>query len=139
MGFDTLYSNGYQDEELAEVSAREERILLTRDTRLLMRTIVGRGHCLRATDPAKQVLEVLEQFDLIPLLTPFNRCMHCNALLRATSKEAVSHRLLPETKQHYDDFFICPACDRIYWKGSHYQRMQRFIESLLRRGPERHR
>lgn len=139
LGFDTLYRNSYQDEELAQVSAGEERVLLTRDTGLLMRAIVGRGHYLRATDPANQVLEVLEQFDLIPLLTPFSRCMHCNALLRASSKEAVSHRLLPETKEHYDEFFICPECERIYWKGSHYHRMQRFIEGLLRRGPERHR
>jgi uncharacterized protein with PIN domain/sulfur carrier protein ThiS len=137
LGFDTLYSSGYQDEELAKRSAREERILLTRDSGLLMRAIVGRGYCLRAIDPAKQVLEVMEQFDLVPSIKPFSRCMHCNALLRATSKEAVSHRLLPETKQYYDEFFICPECDRIYWKGSHYQRMQRFIESLLRRSSER--
>jgi uncharacterized protein len=137
LGFDTLYSNGYQDEELAKRSAREERILLTRDTGLLMRTIVGRGYYLRAIHPAKQVLEVLERFDLTPLLKPFSRCMHCNALLQATSKEAVSDRLLPETKQYYDEFFICPDCDRIYWKGSHYQRMQRFIESLLRKSSER--
>jgi hypothetical protein len=39
-------------------------------------------------------------------------------------------RLLPETRQHYEDFCICTACDRIYWKGSHYHRMQSFIESI---------
>ena len=131
LGFDILYRNNYTDEELATISAREDRILLTRDAGLLMRTIVIWGHYLRATDPAKQVAEVLDQFDLSSVIRPFTRCMHCNALLQTTSKETISHRLLPETKQHYEEFFICPQCDRIYWKGSHYRRMQAFIEGLV--------
>jgi uncharacterized protein len=131
LGFDTLYRNDYGDEELAAISAREDRVLLTRDIALLMRTIVTWGHYLRATDPARQVVEVLGRFDLSESISPFSRCMHCNAVLRTTSKERISHRLLPETKQHYEEFFLCPQCDRIYWKGSHYRRMQALIERLI--------
>ena len=133
LGFDTLYRNDYEDEELATISAREDRVLLTRDAGLLMRAIVTWGYYVRATDPARQVVEVLERFDLASSMRPFCRCMHCNAVLRITSKEAISDRLLPETKQHYEEFFICPDCDRIYWKGSHYRRMQVLIERITSR------
>ena len=131
LGFDTLYRNDYHDEDLAQLSVRERRVLLTRDRGLLKRTVVTRGYCLRNTEPARQLAEVLQHFELLPAVAPFRRCMHCNAMLRPVEKEAVSDRLLPETKQHYDEFFACPECARVYWKGSHYRRMQRFIASVL--------
>jgi uncharacterized protein with PIN domain len=130
LGFDTLYRRDCADEELARVSAADRRILLTRDRGLLMRNIVTRGYCLRETDPARQLVEVMQCFDVMPWVAPFRRCMHCNALLRPVAKESVVDRLLPETQRYYDEFFLCPACDRIYWKGSHYRRMQRFIDRV---------
>lgn len=131
LGFDTLYRNDFADEELAKLSADEDRILLTRDRGLLMRTMVKRGCYLRATQPARQLAELLQSFDLVRAINPFRRCMHCNEILRPVSKETISDRLLPQTRQHFDEFYNCPQCGRIYWKGSHYSRMRRFIDSLL--------
>ena len=131
LGFDTLYRNDYADEDLAKLSADEDRILLTRDRGLLMRAVVTRGCYVRATQPARQLAELLQRFDLARAINPFRRCMHCNDVLRPVSKETISDRLLPHTKQHFDEFYNCPQCDRIYWKGSHYSRMQRFIGSLI--------
>jgi hypothetical protein len=130
LGFDTLYKNDYADEDLARLSANEDRILLTRDRGLLMRTAVKRGCYLRSTEPAQQLVELLERFDLARAINPFRRCMHCNEMLRQVSKETISDRLQPQTRQHFDEFYICPQCGRIYWKGSHYRRMRRLIESV---------
>lgn len=129
LGFDTLYRNDYGDEELAQL-ASEKRTLLTRDLELLMRTVVTRGYFVRAIEPRIQLAEVVQRFGLIRAITPFCRCVHCNAMLQPVKKELVSNRLLPETKQHFDEFYLCPACERIYWKGSHYRRMQKLIEGL---------
>jgi uncharacterized protein with PIN domain len=129
LGFDTLYRNDYQDGELAQLSG-EKRILLTRDRGLLMRTTVIRGYLVRATAPRAQLVEVIQRFDLTSSMAPFRRCIHCNALLRPAPKELVSARLLPQTKQHYEEFYICPECNRVYWKGSHYRRMQTLIETV---------
>jgi uncharacterized protein with PIN domain len=134
VGFDTVYHVDFQDEELARISSNERRILLTRDRELLKRNIVTRGYCVRGTNPRQQLAEVLQRFDLLCSIAPFQRCVHCNILLQPTRKELISDRLQPETKQYYDEFCVCPACDRIYWKGSHYRRMQRFIESIVARG-----
>jgi uncharacterized protein with PIN domain len=131
LGFDTLYRNDSADEDLARLSMGEDRILLTRDRGLLMRTMVTRGCYLRATEPAGQLAELLQRFDLASAITPFRRCMHCNALLRPISKETISDRLLPRTRQHFHEFYNCPQCGRIYWKGSHYQRMRRFIDRVI--------
>jgi len=131
VGFDTLYQDDYKDEELARISSGERRTLLTRDRGLLKRNVITRGYCVRATHPRKQLVEVLRRFDLLRAMTPFQRCVHCNAVLQPCPKELISAQLLPETKEHFDDFSICPACVHIYWKGSDYRRTQGFIETIV--------
>ena len=130
-GFDALYRNDYNDDELAHISSSEGRILLTRDRGLLKRSIVTHGYCLRATNPRQQLLEVLRHFDLFGQLKPLQRCLQCNGLLEPVDKAAINHRLLPKTGEYYHEFCRCQNCDRIYWQGSHYQRMQQFIDSVL--------
>ncbi len=85
---------------------------------------------VRETDPERQVVEVLRRFDLIGALAPFRRCLRCNGLLAPVRKEEVADRLPPKTRQYYDEFQRCQACGRIYWPGSHYQRMLRFVERV---------
>jgi len=131
LGFDTLYRNDYTDAELAHISSSESRILLTRDRGLLKRSIVTHGYCLRTTNPREQLVEVVRRFDLFTSIKPFQRCLRCNGLLQPVDKAAIIDRLQPQTRRHYHEFRRCQTCDHIYWKGSHYERMQRFIERIL--------
>jgi len=139
VGFDTAYRRDLGDHELAQISARENRILLTRDRGLLKRNLVTRGYCVRTTIPRDQLREVIERFDLATMVTPFRRCVHCNELLHPAPKEQIAERLQAETRQYFEEFSTCPVCHRIYWKGSHYRRMQRLITSTImpRRDPTR--
>jgi len=132
LGFDCLYRNDYDDAELAELVQREKRILLSRDRRLLMRKVVQYGYCLRSLEPPEQLTEVVRRFDLADKIRPFHRCLRCNGALQPVSKETVLDRLEPLTKIHYDEFSLCPACDQVYWKGSHVERMEKLIESVKR-------
>jgi hypothetical protein len=131
LGFDAAYENDHEDKELARVSHSEGRTLLTRDCGLLKRGEVVHGYFVRATEPEQQVAEVLRRFDLFRGVAPFRRCVRCNALLNSVAKETILERLQAKTRQHYDEFRICPACNRIYWKGSHHEHMQRFIQRIL--------
>lgn len=131
LGFDTLYRNDYNDVELAHISSRQSRILLTRDRGLLKRSIVTHGYCLRTTQPRQQVVDVLHRFDLFDSIKPFQRCVHCNGLLEPVSKDDIIDRLPPKTQRYYNEFHRCRDCAQIYWKGTHYQRMQRFIEEVV--------
>lgn len=130
VGLDSLYKNDYDDEELAHIAKAENRILLTRDRRLLMRRAVRYGYCLRSLDSKVQMVEVMQRFDLFEHISPFQRCLRCNARLEPVSKEMVLDRLEPLTRLYYEEFHHCPACGQVYWKGSHYERMQRRIEQF---------
>ncbi len=130
LGLDCLYENDYDDGTLAGISVSEGRILLTRDRRLLMRKTITQGYLLRSLQPHEQLLEVLHRYALRKWTKPFQRCIRCNGLLEPVAKEAVIDRLEPLTKRYFDEFRICPACGQIYWKGSHFERMQRMIAGL---------
>jgi len=124
-GFDALYDNQAPDAELAGIVAREGRVLLTRDRYLLMRTEVDRGYWVRSAEPRQQLLEVVTRFDLAGSMRPFTRCLKCNRTLEEASRESVVERLPPRITE--DGFRVCPACQRVYWKGSHHARMDRLL------------
>jgi uncharacterized protein with PIN domain len=129
-GFDAVYSNSAGDDELAAAAASQHRILLTRDVGLLKRAQVTHGYYVRETSPPAQLREVVRRFDLARLIKPFTRCMACNAELEPVPKEAVRGRVPDEVHARFDDFRACATCGRVYWKGSHYERMQKLIGSL---------
>ena len=130
LGFDTLYRNDYDDPELVDISVDEQRILLTCDKGLLMRKQLTRGYYVRERQPKRQLLEILSRFDLYQSQKPFTRCMHCNGKIESVRKEAIESHLMPRTKLHYHEFWQCRNCQKVFWKGSHYQRMQKLITTL---------
>ena len=133
LGFDTLYRNDYGDAELAALAGADGRVLLTRDRDLLKRAVVTHGYYVRATDPRRQVEEVVERLDLYGAIQPFRRCARCNGLLATVPKSAVWERLPHETRRHVEAFWECDACKHLYWEGSHMPRLRGFIENLRAR------
>ena len=134
LGFDTYYQNNSADEELARISSQEGRILLTRDRGLLKRSLVTHGYCIRETHPRRQLSEILRRFDLFSSARPFRRCMKCNASLAPASRQLVGDQVPPASRDKHEDFQLCPQCNRVYWKGSHYQRMLQFIDRIQAAG-----
>jgi hypothetical protein len=134
LGFDVLYRSDFTDEELAAISSQEDRILLTRDRGLLKRKEVMYGYCLRSLNTRRQVTEVLHRFDLLQEIAPFHRCLRCNGLLEPVAKQDVLEQLEPKTKRYFNEFYRCQDCGQIYWKGSHYDRMRRFVDDIMENG-----
>ena len=135
-GFDTLYRNDYTDDELAETSARDHRILLTRDRSLLKRSIITHGYFIREFDPRKQLDEVIKRFDLRRQIIPFGRCTRCNGIVERIDKGTVEHQLEPKTRLYFDDFWQCTSCKQIYWEGSHVKHMIALTDEVLNREPD---
>jgi uncharacterized protein with PIN domain len=130
LGFDTAFPRQISDSRLADIAWRQNRILLTRDGNLLKRKKVVHGHLVRAIYPEEQAAEIVSLYDLARQCQPFNRCMACNGLLIPVAKEEVLPRLEPLTKKYYDEFTRCSQCAKIYWPGSHRDRMQAFLDRL---------
>ena len=133
LGFDALYRNDYGDAELAAVAGAERRVLLTRDRDLLKRSAVTRGYYVRATDPRRQVEEVVDRLDLYGAIDPLRRCTRCNGLLAVVPKSQVWDRLPPKTRHLVESFWECGACGHLYWEGGHMPRIRGFIERLRAR------
>lgn len=131
LGFDTQYRNDFQDHELAEISTKENRILLTRDRRLLMRNAILFGCLVRSKSPDEQCVQVIQRYDLVGEIKPFQRCIRCNGLLQPVDKAQVTHKLKELTIQYFNDFCRCAHCGQVYWQGSHYLRMQKRIEHVI--------
>jgi uncharacterized protein len=133
LGFDVAYRQNADDRQLLKVMARENRVLLTRDRRLLMHAIVQHGYCPRSQNADEQTIEVVRRFDLGELIAPFTRCLRCNAPLEEAAKADIINKLEPLTKIYYDQFRRCPGCKQVYWPGSHFPKLQKRIEEIRSR------
>ncbi|WP_119156215.1 Mut7-C RNAse domain-containing protein [Caldimonas tepidiphila] len=124
-GYDTLFRNDWPDAELVATAAAEDRMLLTRDRDLLMRREVRQGCYLHETEALAQFRELARRVGLAPEGGGAGRCMLCNAVLEPVPKAEVAAQLPPRTREHFDAFWRCPECARVYWRGSHWERMRR--------------
>lgn len=129
-GMDTLYRNYLTDNEIIGISLSERRIILTRDRGILKNKKVTHGYWIRSPKPEEQLKEVINRFDLGQSLQPFTRCLECNGMVKEVTLEEIFDRLQPDTKKYFKDFRKCTECGRIYWEGSHYDRMKKFIGSF---------
>lgn len=127
LGFDCLYKNDYSDQIIATIAEQENRIVLSRDLGLLRLKTIYWGYWLRSQEPEEQLKEVVHYFHLEHKMNPLSRCIACNGKIEPVPKVEVMEALPQGTRQHFEEFFQCEACRKIYWKGSHFERMQEFI------------
>lgn len=133
-GFDTLYDNHFDDEEIARIASGEHRIVLTRDRGLLMRSQITHGCYVRALHPEDQLRELVDRLDLAGSSRPFTRCLQCNGPLRAADAHHVAQRVPPAVLARHARFARCEACDRVYWEGTHWRRMSELVGAVLGAG-----
>lgn len=130
LGFDVACSSYFSDDEIADIARAESRIVLTRDTTLLKRKKIVFARRIRSNFPYEQVSEAVNFFGLQDKTAFFSRCTGCNHQLAAVDKNDIIHLLEPKTKKYYFDFFQCPRCQKVFWKGSHYDAMKNTFSSL---------
>jgi uncharacterized protein len=126
IGIDTLYENDIDVHDYLN----EERIILTKNLRLLKEKKISYGYYVRNILPAEQLKEVVNKFRLQKIILEFSRCLECNNPLTSIDKDLIKHRIPPKVYQWQNEFHYCDNCDKIYWKGSHYERMSLLIKSL---------
>ncbi len=130
-GFDVLYSNKFSDDELIEISNREGRVLLSRDTRLLIRKSVRDFIFLESQDIQAQIRQVFQTMHILSLSFLLTRCVSCNEMLIVTARDSVRDSVpafVYETQTH---FRSCPRCSKIFWAGTHRRSVVRTLEKLL--------
>lgn len=126
-GFDTRDGGAADDAAICAAAAAERRIVLTRDRELLKRRTVTHGCYVHARAPREQFREIVTRLDLGRAARPFTRCMACNTPLRPASEADLDARVPEEIRRRFDRFNACDGCGRVYWPGSHWERLRRLL------------
>ena len=133
MGYDTLYPGQADDRRLLQLARAEERILVTRD-RMLARLAEPHSCLIHAELVDDQVVEAVERLALCPDDGHWlSRCLECNARLEPGPRESLQALVPEHVFATHTDFMRCPGCARIYWAGSHVERMVERLSRLLGR------
>ena len=131
LGFDAIYDHALHDPDIARQAALERRVVLTRDRELLKRRDVLRGCFVHALKPEAQLREIARRYPVAGRMRPFSLCLHCNLALAPADPDAVRERVPERIQAHYQTFMHCAGCGRIYWEGSHWDRMRSVLASAL--------
>jgi len=132
MGYDTLRFDESDDSRMIVLALREGRIIITRDTQVMKRGVITSGRLkailITSDKPDLQIQQVIESLNLDCQFSPFTICLECNQPLEERTKEEVKGRVPPYVFQTQNQYVECPACHRIYWKGTHWQAMTKILE-----------
>jgi uncharacterized protein with PIN domain len=134
MGYDTLFFNDIEDGRLVDIAIEEGRVVVTRDTQIAKRRVAISGELRvilsREDDPRKQLLQVMKELNLDCRERQFTRCMECNRQLVPRSKQDVQDLVPPYVFSTQTQYMQCPSCSRVFWQGTHWQRMKSALEEI---------
>jgi uncharacterized protein with PIN domain len=132
LGFDALFFNKIEDDDLLSRARKEKRILLTRDTGLIEKAKDVETLFLESEEWRDQVKHVLDKFSLWERINPHTRCIDCNVRLKDLPKKNAKNLVTPFVYKKADSFALCPGCGRVFWRGTHFKDMEFKIEELLK-------
>ena len=136
IGYDASYDSAISDAELARSAFEEDRVVLTRDRALPEEWRLLRVLVLESEVPLEQLREVVRSYGLDWRVRPFSRCNRCNVAIEPATRETVADRVPSRVIREQREFFTCPACARVYWEGSHLDRMRCTLEDGLGNQPD---
>ncbi len=128
LGFDTRYERTISEKELLFNARRDERIILTRKKSLEPKEGVL---FINLDDPKEQLRFLFEKLNLKDKIRPFTRCLICNEKLEEIRKEEAKGKVPYFTFATQNRFSCCPSCQRVYWPGSHLEKMRDFLKETL--------
>ena len=136
MGYDTLFFKGSSDSQMIAMAMAENRVILTRDTQIMRRRLVTSGQLkailIQSDEPERQIRQVIDILKLDCRFQPFSICLECNQPLAERSREQVKDLVPPYVFQIQNQYMECPACHRIYWRGTHWQAMTKNLKRFIK-------
>jgi hypothetical protein len=134
MGYDALLFSGEDDGRMVKVALAQNRVILTKDREVMKRRLVTSGKLkailIEGDDVEAQLHQVVEALGLDYHFSPFSICLECNQRLIEKDKDAVRDLVPPYVFKTQRLYMECPSCHRIYWRGTHWQAMNRELAKL---------
>ena len=131
-GIDSAYSKSTSFPSLIKTATAEDRIVLTRRSDISATACTVFIYCVNSNYPHEQLQDVVTKFAIrLDQTHFFSRCLLCNEALERLDKFDVLGKIPAYVTSTVSDFSQCPECNKIYWKGTHYQNMLRQLHNLL--------
>ncbi len=127
LGVDCAYKKEPDSIQALRIAKSEARILLTRNTRLKGKESVFFIESEIASEQVQQILNAFSNLELIPM----SRCLKCNTLLIEREKASVKLKVPFYVYKTHDRFYACPNCNKIYWRGTHYEDIMKRVNQYL--------
>ncbi len=129
MGYDVFYPDGkMSDEDIISIAKKEGRVILTRDKELAK---ISGGVYIESDDFRVQLRQVVKQFNL-DMNNALTRCSICNAVLEEVKDKSIVKGRVPDyVYSTHSEFYICPKCGRIYWWGTHTEKIENTLRNVL--------
>ncbi|KYK33215.1 MAG: hypothetical protein AYK22_01520 [Thermoplasmatales archaeon SG8-52-3] len=124
-GLDTFFAEGeIDDSKLIDICNKENRVMVTRDKNLISRAKRENIETIeiKTTDIDEQIMKVIKGIKIESKLI-LSRCILCNSLVEEVKKEKIKGKIPKKSYENNKEFWYCKKCDKIYWKGSHFENM----------------
>ena len=133
LGYDTLYRSEETIDEMLEESFRSTRILISQSQKVISLSEKKKIQSiyLDSIDISSQLQKIRDTLDFSIIFPPETmRCSVCNGNLTSKEKQELLDRIPEGTAKHYDEFWECDSCAKIFWLGSHWEDIKRVIDDL---------
>ena len=120
LGYDTVYANKTSAENIVLASLKENRVLVTRNTRL-SRKRAWKLVLIKSDKFLEQIAQIARELKLhLSEKDFFTRCTFCNnELMAVEDRESVKAKVPEYVFKTQGKFSACSHCGRIYWAGTH--------------------
>lgn len=137
LGYDSKYSSSIEDSDLIQMAEKQRRIIITKDENLskgaekagIMAVLI------RGKDEIEQIVQVATKIGLSNFVIDSNssRCVDCNGKLETIDKIRVMNKVPSGIYERQENFWMCRDCKKIYWEGTHFEKLQEFVHKLNQR------
>ena len=137
LGYDSAYFSSIEDEKLVTIAKNEKRIILTKDE-LLCKTAQNHDMIavlIRGNDEIEQIMQIHQsiKFEKFVMDTNNSRCIVCNGRLQPIEKYRIIGKIPEGVLEREEKFWMCDVCKKIYWQGTHFEKLQEFVDKLNNR------
>ncbi|MFH1847777.1 MAG: Mut7-C RNAse domain-containing protein [Candidatus Omnitrophota bacterium] len=130
LGYDCTFFDRQKKKDIVIESLRENRVILTRDTRLSRFSGV-RMVRIESAFVKEQLVQAHRVMHLkVDRKKMFTRCVACNTVTREAKKEDLKEKLPPYVYKTQNGFMSCPGCGKAYWKGTHWRLANKFLDDI---------
>jgi uncharacterized protein with PIN domain len=131
LGLDVEYTSAMDDKELVLKAKKEERVLLTSDLELYKQAVAkgAEAFLIESPNQTANLASLAKRFKFkLQVNVETSRCPKCNGTIKVVPKTEITDKIPPTTSSNYDKFWQCDNCSQIYWRGAHWNRIDKTLD-----------